>query len=144
MPTPNGVNYLLQFLIDFFQFPNCPKQESKVDVQSYVLISLSVHWHICFMITQLFGKIRTRRNPCANLRKVFDFKYFLLVFQQKIFRIVCRFKKMPIFASTNPARFPKNSVPSGTFFVYRHEIYQTSNDAGTADSDTARQRSDDC
>jgi hypothetical protein len=29
MPTPYGVNYLLLFLIDFFQFPNCPKQESK-------------------------------------------------------------------------------------------------------------------
>ena len=26
-------------------------QESKVDVQSYVLISLSVHWHICFDVT---------------------------------------------------------------------------------------------
>ena len=43
-----------------------------------------------------------------------------------------------------PPASHKNSVPSGTFFVYRHEIYQTSNDAGTADSDTARQRSDDC
>lgn len=43
-----------------------------------------------------------------------------------------------------PPASHKNSVPSGTFFVYRHEIYQTSNDAGTADSDTARQRSDYC
>jgi hypothetical protein len=31
MLTPNGVNYLLQFLQYFFQFPNCPKQESKVE-----------------------------------------------------------------------------------------------------------------
>ena len=31
-----------------------------------------------------------------------------------------------------PPASHKNSVPSGTFFVYRHEIYQTSNDAGTA------------
>jgi len=29
MPTPYSVNYMLLFLIDFFQFPNCPKQESK-------------------------------------------------------------------------------------------------------------------
>ena len=41
-----------------------------------------------------------------------------------------------------PPASHKNSVPSGTFFVYRHEIYQTSDDAGTADSDTAKQRSD--
>jgi len=31
MLTPNGVNYLLQFLTNFFQFPNCQKQESKVE-----------------------------------------------------------------------------------------------------------------
>ena len=31
-----------------------------------------------------------------------------------------------------PPASHKNSVPSGTFFVYRHEIYQTSHDAGTA------------
>ena len=31
-----------------------------------------------------------------------------------------------------PPASHKNSVPSGTFFVYRHEIYQTSDDAGTA------------
>ena len=46
MPTPNGVNYLLQFLIDFFQFPNCPKQESKVDVLSYVLLLIIVYLFI--------------------------------------------------------------------------------------------------
>ena len=68
MPTPNGVNYLLQFLKHFFQFPNCPKQESKVDVQSYVLISLSVHWHIYLKITHLLfeksahDKIRVQIN----------------------------------------------------------------------------------
>ena len=45
---------------------------------------------------------------------------------------------MPVYPFTRLV----NSVPSGTFSVYRHEIYQTSNDAGTADSDTARQRSD--
>ena len=43
-----------------------------------------------------------------------------------------------------PPASHKNSVPSGTFFVYRYEVYQTSNDASTADSDTARQRSDYC
>ena len=34
-----------------------------------------------------------------------------------------------------PPASHKNSVPSGTFFVYRHEIHQTSDDADTADSD---------
>ena len=51
---------------------------------------------------------------------------------------------MPIFAPTNPARFPYEQRTQRDIFVYRYEIYQTSNDAGTADSDTARQRSDDC
>ena len=33
-----------------------------------------------------------------------------------------------------PPASHKNSVPSGTFFIYRHEIYQTGDDAGIADS----------
>ena len=33
----SGVNYLLQFLTNFFQFPNCQKQESKVDVPVFCL-----------------------------------------------------------------------------------------------------------
>lgn len=116
MPTPNGVNYLLQFLITLSNSPIVERQESKVDVQSYVLISLSVHWRICFMITQLFGKIRTRRNPCANLRKVFDFKYFLLVFQRKKLRIVCRFKKKHYLCNDKSRPLPiRTAYPAGHF-----------------------------
>lgn len=36
---PNGVNNLLQFLIDSSNSPIIRMQESKVDVQSYVLLS---------------------------------------------------------------------------------------------------------
>jgi len=38
MPTPNGVNYLLQFLNASSNSPIVGKQESKVDVQSYVIL----------------------------------------------------------------------------------------------------------
>ena len=60
-------------------------------------------------------------------------------------RNVCNFcrKFVSLYRQIPPASH-KNSVPSGTFFVYRHEIYQTSDDAGTADSDTAKQRPDYC
>ena len=68
------------------------------------------------MITQLFGKIRTRRNPCANLRKVFDFKYFLLVFQRKKLRIVCRFKKMQYLCTNKSRPLPiRTAYPAGHF-----------------------------
>ena len=40
-------------------------------------------------------------------------------------------KRLSLYRQIPPASH-QNSVPSGTFFVYRHEIYQTSNDAGTA------------
>ena len=94
MPTPNGVNYLLQFLITLSNSPIVERQESKVDVQSYVLISLSIHTHISLVITHYLMESAVWTESVAKLRKIFDFKYFLLVFQQKIFRIVCRFKKM--------------------------------------------------
>ena len=38
MLTPNGVNYLLQFLITLSNSPIVERQESKVDVLSYVLM----------------------------------------------------------------------------------------------------------
>ena len=54
MPTPNGVNNLLQFLKHFFQFPNCQKQESKVDVHPICpsVIFLSAHRHLRFLRVQ--------------------------------------------------------------------------------------------
>ncbi len=39
---------------------------------------------------------------------------------------------MPLYKGIEPCYMLLKRVPSGTFFVYRHEIYQTSNDAGTA------------
>ena len=39
MPTPNGVNNLLQFLMISSNSPIIRLLESKVDVQSYVLLS---------------------------------------------------------------------------------------------------------
>ena len=145
MPTPNCVNYLLQFLITLSNSPIVERQESKVDVQSYVLISLSIHTHISLVITHYLMESAVWTESVANLRKVFDFKYFLLVFQQKNLRIVCRFKKKHYLCTDKSRPLPiRTAYPAGHFFVYRHEIYQTSNDAGTADSDTARQRSDDC
>ena len=41
MPTPNGVNYLLQFLLLLSNSPIIEQQESKVDVLSYVLLYFS-------------------------------------------------------------------------------------------------------
>ena len=38
MPTPSGVNYLLQFLMISSNSPIIRLQESKVDVLSYVLM----------------------------------------------------------------------------------------------------------
>jgi len=49
MPTPNGVNYLLQFLMISSNSPIIRLQESKVDVQSYVKIFvLCFHMQLCF------------------------------------------------------------------------------------------------
>ena len=52
----------------------------------------------------------------AKLRKVFDFKYFLLVFQQKIFRIVCRFMKMHYLCNDKSRPLPiRTAYPAGHF-----------------------------
>ena len=40
MPTPSGVNYLLQFLNASFNSPIIGKQESKVDVLPFFLLAL--------------------------------------------------------------------------------------------------------
>ena len=51
MPTPNGVNYLLQSLLLLSNSPIIEQQESKVDVQSYVLIVvLSYHRQLNFIV----------------------------------------------------------------------------------------------
>ena len=52
MPTPTGVNYLLQFLIDCRLIPqlsNNKNQKWTFSLMSYYL--LSIHWHLCFLIT---------------------------------------------------------------------------------------------
>ena len=74
MPTPNGVNYLLQFFTDSSNSPIIRRQESKVDVQSYVLMSvLCYHTQILFhYYCFVFGN-RTRQNPCAKLLKFLDY-----------------------------------------------------------------------
>lgn len=57
MPTPNGVNYLLQFLLLFRSIPQL--SENKNQKWTFSLMSLYLlflHWHICFKIT-LFIKI---------------------------------------------------------------------------------------
>ena len=87
-----------------------------MDVQSYVLISLSVHWHICFDVTHYLLEVAVRTESVAKLQKVFDFKYFLLVFQQKIFRIVCRFKKMHYLCTDKSRPLPiRTAYPAGHF-----------------------------
>ena len=64
MPTPNGVNDLLQFLIDFFQFPNCPKQESKVDVLSYVLMSVMLPYAVVILLLLCLWKPHNAKSAC--------------------------------------------------------------------------------
>ena len=49
MPTPSGVNYLLQFLIDSVNLPIFRLQESKVDVQilmSYCCLAMVVYAYL--------------------------------------------------------------------------------------------------
>ena len=106
MPTPNGVNYLLQSLLLLSNSPIIEQQESKVDVQSYVLISLSVHWHIYFMITQLFGKIRTSEIRVQIYEKFSISNTFYSYFNKKSSELFVDSRKSTIFAPTNPARFP--------------------------------------
>ena len=116
MPTPNCVNYLLQFLITLSNSPIVERQESKVDVQSYVLISLSIHTHISLVITHYLMESAVWTESVANLRKVFDFKYFLLVFQQKNLRIVCRFKKKHYLCTDKSRPLPiRTAYPAGHF-----------------------------
>ena len=73
MPTPNGVNYLLQSLLLLSNSPIIEQQESKVDVQSYVLISLSLHTHTPLVITHYFLEAAVRTESDANLQISVDF-----------------------------------------------------------------------
>ena len=47
MPTPNGVNYLLQFLITFIQFPNCLRTRIKADASTYMFVCFLQAIGIC-------------------------------------------------------------------------------------------------
>ena len=90
--------------------------ESKVDVQSYVLKSFTLHTHIPLVITHYLLEVAVRTESVAKLRKVFDFKYFLLVFQQKILKIVCRFKKMHYLCNDKSRPLPiRTAYPAGHF-----------------------------
>ncbi len=109
MPTPNGVNYLLQFLITFFQFPNCQKQESKVDVlclmslcRCYVTIRCFVfrvlHYIILFLIfhiNQFFNRINKLANKFEAISSI------LLCYLIKAVVVV--------FSTANIRRFFENS-----------------------------------
>ena len=76
MPTPNGVNYLLQFLKHFFQFPNCQKQESKVDVHPicpYICFTLPYAVNIVVITLPIcLGKGYNARKSAANIAFSYD------------------------------------------------------------------------
>ena len=58
----------------------------------------------------------TEAATIRKIRIVFDSKYFLLVFQQKIFRIVCRFKKMHYLCIDKSRPLPiRTAYPAGHF-----------------------------
>ena len=62
MPTPNGVNYLLQFL-QFLQFPNYRNTRIKSGRSSYVLISsLCYHTQWCFKRVKHFFQGQRYKN----------------------------------------------------------------------------------
>jgi len=80
------------------------------------LYLLSLHKHTPLVITHYFLEAAVWTESDAKLRKVFDFKYFLLVFQQKIFRIVCRFKKMHYLCTDKSRPLPiRTAYPAGHF-----------------------------
>ena len=85
------------------------------------------------------------RKHGANIQKVWELRWFSTLFIEKILIKVCRFQKKHYLCTDKSRPLPiRTAYPAGHFFVYRHEIYQTSDDAGRADSDTAKQRSDYC
>ena len=116
MPTPSGVNYLLQSLQSSL-IPQLSKDKNQKWTSSLMsLYLLSLHTHTPLVITHCFLEAAVRTESDANLRKVFDFKYFLLVFQQKIFRIVCRFKKMHYLCTDKSRPLPiRTAYPAGHF-----------------------------
>ena len=73
MPTPNGVNYLLQSLLLLSNSPIIEQQESKVDVQSYVLISLFFHTHISLVFTHYLLEAVFWMESDAKLQISFEF-----------------------------------------------------------------------
>jgi len=116
MPTPSGVNYLLQSLQSFL-IPQLSKDKNQKWTSSLMsLYLLSLHKHTPLVITHYFLEAAVWTESDAKLRKVFDFKYFLLVFQQKIFRIVCRFKKMHYLCTDKSRPLPiRTAYPAGHF-----------------------------
>jgi len=144
MPTPSGVNYLLQSLQSFL-IPQLSKDKNQKWTSS--LMSL---YFICPLAYLFYDYTVVWENPhkaksVCKFTKSFRFQIpFTHISTKKSSELFVDSKKYLSLQRQIPPASHKNSVPSGTFFVYRHEIYQTSNDAGTADSDTARQRSDDC
>ena len=116
MLTPNGVNYLLQFLVISSNSPIIRNKNQKWTSSLMSLYLLSLHTHTPLVITLCFLEAAVRTESDANLRKVFDFKYFLLVFQQKNFRIDCRFKKMHYLCIDKSRPLPiRTAYPAGHF-----------------------------
>ena len=71
-------------------------------------------------------------NTLQNYEKFSISNTFYSYFNKKSSELFVDSRKCLSLHRQIPPASHKNSVPSGTFFVYRHEIYQTSNDAGTA------------
>ena len=71
-------------------------------------------------------------NTLQNYEKFSISNTFYSYFNKKSSELFVDSRKCLSLHRQIPPASHKNSVPSGTFFVYRHEIYQTSHDAGTA------------
>ena len=67
MPTPSGVNYLLQSLLLFSNSPIIEQQESKVDVQSYVLLPFICPLVYSFDYTFIILLFLEYRSNAANV-----------------------------------------------------------------------------
>ena len=72
MPTPSGVNYLLQFLNVSSNSPIIRLQESKVDVQSYVLMSV-LCYHTQLLFHYYYYVLCLLRKHAANIVNFIDY-----------------------------------------------------------------------
>ena len=96
MPTPTGVNYLLQSLLLLSNSPIIEQQESKVDVLSYVLyvilahklIRLNVQQYVFYTSMRFFVESLTLQNYEKSLNRQIFLEVSFMSKDERIKRII--------------------------------------------------------